>query len=120
MNYEFKVELKRTNKKNTTIEQSQNMLDRVGKAKKALFLYHQVTRYMDHNNVSTLHEMAKLIQTSVARLSQILLLQQLASCIQEDILFSDDPKVKKLTERKIRRIAMLISWKDQKAIYEAN
>lgn len=114
MKYEFKVELKKTNKKNTNAEQSQQ----IGKLKKTLVLAHQITRYMDDNNISTLLEMSRLTKTSVARLCQILQLHRLSPRIQEEILFSDDPKLMKLSEKKIRKVSMLICWSEQMAAYD--
>ena len=115
MKYEFKVELKKTNKKNLPSEQTQ----KIGKFKKTLILAHQITKYMDDNNISTLLEMSKLTKTSVARLCQILQLQQLSPDIQEEILFSDDPKLRKLSEKKIRKISMLTLWKEQIELFKS-
>ncbi len=115
MKYEFKVELKKTNKKNLSSEQAQ----KIGKLKKTLVLAHQITKYMDDNNVSTLLEMSQLTKTSVARLCQILQLHRLSPRIQEEILFSDDSKIKKLTEKKLRKISMLTLWKEQVDLFKS-
>ncbi|MEI6093802.1 MAG: hypothetical protein WCQ47_09040 [bacterium] len=113
MKYEFKVELKKTNKKNISTEQSQ----KIGKLKKTLILAHQIKKYMDDNNISTLLEMSKLTKTSVARLCQILQLQRLSPNIQEEILFSNDYKLRKLSEKKMRKTASLIYWDQQITYY---
>jgi len=68
MKYEFKVELRRTNSRQQKLGQKEINISR---EKKQLILAHQIVRYMDENNVSTLHEMSQVVNVSVARLSQI-------------------------------------------------
>jgi len=89
MKYEFKVELRKTNSRKRKPEQNSKAKPKISREKKQLILAHQISQYMDKNNVSTLHAVSKFTNTSVARLSQIMNLIFLPPKAQETILFKE-------------------------------
>jgi len=71
--------------------------------------------------VANFADLARLGHVSRARLSQLMLLLQLAPDIQEDLLFlphvisGKDP----ITERDVRPIAMILDWGKQRAAWSS-
>ena len=72
---------------------------------------------MEDNNIKSLHEISKRLDVSRARITQIMQLLLLAPDIQQEAILSDNSKIQKLTERKVRRIAMVAIWDKQKSLW---
>ena len=63
-------------------------------------------------------ELARLGHVSTPRVSQIILLSQLAPAIQEYLLFLPADEAAFLTERELRQIAREPRWDRQRALFE--
>src|SRR5947207_2467867 len=63
-------------------------------------------------------ELARLGHVSAARVSQIVLLSQLAPAIQEYILFLSAGEAAFLSERELRKIARVPHWDRQRELFE--
>ena len=88
------------------------------KLKIALALAHQISKYINDNNL-TFAKAGKLLNMSTARISQINNLIFLAPQIQKQILLGSNSSIKKLTERKVRAIVDEIMWNKQIAIWKS-
>ena len=86
MKYEFKVELRKTNSRTKKSEQNNKIKPKISREKKQLVLAHQIARYMEENNITTLKEMSRYTNTSVARLSQIMNSLFIPAKVQEDFV----------------------------------
>lgn len=85
MKYEFEVELKKTNSRKRKLEQNETR-PKISRDKKQLILAHQIVKYMEENNISTLGQMSRMANVSLARLSQILGILLLTPQVQESLL----------------------------------
>lgn len=108
MNFEFKVNIKKTYVKQTKNAQHYSG----GKLKIALILAHQISKYIEDNQL-TFAKAGKLFNMSTARISQINKLTFLAPQIQKQILLDSNFNIKRLTERKILAITKELLWSEQ-------
>jgi hypothetical protein len=82
-----------------------------------LVLAYQIQELFDKGKARNLGQVAQWLHTTHARISQIMNLLFLAPDIQEEILFSYEEKVFQLTEHKIRKIPMEVSWTKQREMW---
>ncbi|MEI6093380.1 MAG: hypothetical protein WCQ47_06830 [bacterium] len=116
MKYEFKVELKNVwHREKKVVPPKPNAT--TWNLRKSLLLAHQINKYMEDNDIGSLHEISKLLDVSRARITQIMQLLLLAPDIQQEAIFSDNSKIQKLTERRVRRIAMVAIWENQEKLW---
>lgn len=111
MRFEFEVNLKKVRhipiskereiKKEPTLRQN-------------LVLAYQLQELFDERKAKNLKQVGEWLHMSHARISQIMNLLFLAPDIQEEILLSDKEVVIRVTEHRIRKIAMEIDWQKQK------
>lgn len=107
MNFEFKINIHKTNQRKIKIRAQP-----INKLKQSLVLAHQVLDYIEINNL-TFSETAKLINVSKARISQLLNLLFLSPIIQRQIIFSNNSELKLLPERKMRKVSKILLWQEQ-------
>ena len=74
---------------------------------------------VDRGEVRDYADLARLGYVSRARITQIMNLINLAPCIQEALLFPDASPKKPVCERRIRRVARLVLWRDQISAFSA-
>ena len=114
MRFEFEVEL-------TPVKQ----LKKKEKPKKepllrrSLSLAYQIQALLDQGKTKSLLQLAGWLHMSIARISQILNLLNLAPEIQQEILLPQDEATEKITEYHIRWIAMETDWQKQTTTWES-
>ena len=82
-----------------------------------LALAHKLEGLVQSGQVADFVELARLGHISPARLSQILILAQLAPAIQECILFLPAWEDGSIAERDLREIAREVRWDRQQALF---
>jgi hypothetical protein len=82
-----------------------------------LALAHKLEGLVQSGHVAGFAELARLGHISPARLSQILILAQLAPAIQERILFLPGCEDGSIAERELREIAREVRWDRQQALF---
>ncbi len=88
-------------------------IKRVPRLRRMLVLAYQIAEYMEVNKVSSMSEFCRSIHITPARGSQIINLLYLSPRIQEDILLSDDLKLRKIHEWIIRPLFKEVYWPHQ-------
>ena len=78
-----------------------------------LVLAHQIQGFLDQGRVENFQKLAKWLNMSFSRLSQISSLLLLSPAIKQDILLSDDERVHYLSEYKFQDIIVELDWKKQ-------
>jgi hypothetical protein len=81
-------------------------------------LAHKLEELVRSGAVQSYGELARLGYISPARLSQIMILAQLAPAIQDYVLFLSDHEDGLVTELDLRKIAREPLWSDQRALFD--
>jgi hypothetical protein len=81
-------------------------------------LAHKLEELVRSGAVQSYGELARLGYISPARLSQIMILAQLAPAIQNYVLFLSDHEDGVITELDLRKIAREPLWSDQRALFD--
>jgi len=81
-------------------------------------LAHKLDRLVRSGAVQDYAALARLGHVSAARISQIMILSQLAPAIQEYLLFLSADEAGFLSERELRTIAREPRWDRQRALFE--
>jgi hypothetical protein len=81
-------------------------------------LAHKLEELVRSGVVQSYRELARLGYISPARLSQIMILAQLAPAIQDYVLFLSDHEDGIITELDLRKIAREPLWSDQCALFD--
>jgi hypothetical protein len=81
-------------------------------------LAHKLEELVRSGAVQSYGELARLGHISAARLSQIMILAQLAPAIQEYVLFLSDHEDGIITELDLRKIAREPQWNHQRALFD--
>jgi hypothetical protein len=81
-------------------------------------LAHKLEQLVRSGAVRSYGELARLGHISPARLSQIMILAQLAPAIQEYVLFLSDHEDGIITELDLRKIAREPLWRRQRALFD--
>lgn len=116
MRFEFDINLKKVRhilmRKEIEIKKEPSL-------RQNLILAYQLQQLFDNGKAQGLKEVGGWLNMTHARISQIMNLLSLAPFIQEEMLLSDNERVCRLTEHKIRKIAMQLDWKKQKELWES-
>ena len=83
-----------------------------------LALAHRLDGLIRSGEVKDYAHMARLGHLSAARVSQIMILQNLAPSIQEYVLFLSSAEARFITELNLRRIAREAHWDRQRQLFE--
>ena len=116
--FEFSVELqpvRRRQAKNPTAD-APKQLPRLCHA---LLAGHQINQKLQDNPNENYASIARATGLSGARITQIVGLTLLAPDIQEAILVSDDPAIRKLSERALRPMAAEPIWERQRELWKS-
>src|ERR1019366_4978747 len=81
-------------------------------------LAHKLEELVRSGAVQSYGELARLGHISPARLSQIMILAQLAPAIQNYVLFLSDNEDGLITELDLRKIAREPLWSDQRGLFD--
>jgi len=114
MRFEFKTDLKKSrrvfNSRKILIQKEPLLLQN-------LVLAYQIQELFEKEKAENLGQVGQWLHMTHARISQIMNLLFLAPDIQEEILFSNEGKVRQLTEHKIRKIPMEVNWAKQREMW---
>lgn len=83
------------------------------KLRQQLILAYHIEQILSEGKAKNLQEIAGWLNMTYARLKQIFLLIFLCPKIKEEILLSNSPKTRKLTERSLRQIIKEVDWQMQ-------
>ena len=101
-----------------TVEPAGEPGGRAPRIARLLALAHKLNGLVRSGAVKDYAELARLGHVSTPRVSQIILLSQLAPAIQEYLLFLPADEAAFLTERELRQIAREPRWDRQRALFE--
>jgi hypothetical protein len=93
-------------------------LGRAPRIARLVALTHKLDGLVRSRAVKDYAELARLGHVSAARVSQIMMLSQLAPTIQEYLLFLSPDETGFVSERELRTIAREPRWDRQRAIFE--
>lgn len=120
MRIEYKIARRRgPGSKTFALEPPSTQPSRPPRIARLVALAHKLESLVQNGDVKDYRELARLGHISDARLSQILLLAQLAPAIQERILFLPAWEEGVISERELREIAREIRWDRQLARFQA-
>ena len=117
MRFEFTIALKPVNNPAKGKKQEERV-EKMSHLRRNLVLAHQLNQILRSGQVASVKQLAEWVKTSAPRISQLLSLTLLAPAIQEKILFSQDPEIHALTERRVREIAMVLDWQEQRRMLQ--
>jgi len=83
-----------------------------------LALAHRLDSLIRFGEVKDCAHLARLGHLSAARVSQIMILQNLAPSIQEYVLFLSAAEARFITEPNLRKIAREVRWDRQRKLFE--
>jgi hypothetical protein len=114
MRIEYRL-LKKTPADSATSALLPNGSPRPSRIARLIALAHKLERMVQTGEVRDYRELARVGQISDSRLSQILILAQLAPAIQEHFLFASPLDDMSISERELREIARAVRWDRQAA-----
>jgi hypothetical protein len=85
--------------------------------RRSLILAHHLKEMFAQGKAESFSQAGEWLGVSMARLNQVLNLLLLSPNIQEEILFSNNEKIKLVTEHDVREITMTPDWCEQKNIW---
>lgn len=91
---------------------------RASRIARLLALAHRLDGLVRTGVVKDYAELARLGNVSAARVSQIVMLSQLAPAIQEYLLFLSADEAAFISERELREIARELRWDRQRTLFE--
>ena len=110
MRFEFKTDLK---KPRNALNPRKIRIKKEPFLRQDLVLAYQIQELFEKEKAKNLRQVGQWLHMTHARISQIMNLLFLAPDIQEEILFSDREKISRITEHRIRKIPMEVSWARQ-------
>lgn len=108
LKFEFKVDLKPVRHKSYRYRMAR--LSEEPRLRQYLILAYQIRDALERDNAITSRRIAEWLNMTPARVSQILNFLSLCPTIQEDILLSQNEKIRGLSEYKICKIVKEIDW----------
>jgi hypothetical protein len=114
MRFEFKTDLKKTSH---MLNSGKIPIKKEPLLRQNLVLAYQIQELFEKEKANNLGQVGRWLHMTHARISQIMNLLFLAPDIQEEILISNEEKVFQLTEHRIRKIPMEVSWTKQREMW---
>jgi len=111
MKFEFEVNLKHINHRSQRYFMAK--VTKEPRIRQDLILAYQLKELVEQDKGIDLKQIAGWLGITYGRLLQIMALLLLAPKIQEEIIFSEEIKIYRLSERKIRHITKEILWDKQ-------
>ncbi len=116
LRFEFKVALKEL--KHQRPKRKEAEIRKEPRLRHTLILAYHIQDIISGNKAKDFTQIAKWLNMTKARLSQIMNFVNLAPCIQEEILLSKNNKIQELTEYKIHAITIESDWEKQKKLWK--
>jgi len=117
MQIEFELPARGDRRSFHTVKTPEAPVSRAPRLARILALAHKVDADVRSGEIRSYREAALLGRISCARLSQILLLVNLAPDIQEYILFASPGQARALSEDDLRQVARERDWRRQRAMF---
>jgi len=111
MKFEFEVNLKHVNHRSQRCYMTR--ITKEPKMRQELILAYQLRELMEQNEIITIKQIADWLGMTYRRVVQIMDILYLAPKIQEEILFSEEIAIYRLSERKIHEVFKEILWDKQ-------
>jgi hypothetical protein len=111
MTFEFEVNLKHVNHRSQRCYMTR--ITKEPKMRQELILAYQLRELMEQNKIITIKQTADWLGMTYRRIVQIMDILYLAPKIQEEILFSEEIAIYRLSERKIHEVFKEILWEKQ-------
>ena len=111
MTFEFEVNLKHVNHRSQRCYMTR--ITKEPKMRQELILAYQLRELMEQNKIITIKQIADWLGMTYRRIVQIMDILYLAPKIQEEILFSEEIAIYRLSERKIHEVFKEILWEKQ-------
>ena len=111
MTFEFEVNLKHVNHRSQRYYMT--MITKEPKMRQDLILAHQLQELMEKDKMVTVRQISKWVGLTYRRILQIMDILYLASKIQEEILFSEEIAIYRISERKIQEVVKEVLWEKQ-------
>lgn len=116
MTFEFKVNLKHINHKSQHCFMAK--VTKEPRIRQDLILAYQLKELMEQDKAITIKRIAGWLGITYRRILQIMDLLLLAPKIQEEILFSEEILIYRISEKKMRVVTKEILWKKQIEIWQ--
>lgn len=111
MRFEFTVNLKHVNHISQRCYMTK--ITKEPRIRQDFILAHQLQELMEKDNMVTVKQISKWIGLTYRRILQIMDILYLASKIQEEILFSEEIAIYRISERKIQEVVKEALWEKQ-------
>ena len=117
MRSEFNIGIKQTRKRSNVVISKH--IRKEPPLRQYLVLAYQIKQYLEENPNKTASAIASWLGYSPSRVSQLLNLLLLSPAIQEEILLSEDKKIFKIPEYKVRILTKEKDWEKQYNLWRA-
>ncbi len=111
MTFEFEVNLKHVNHRSQRCYMTR--ITKEPKMRQELILAYQLPELMEKDKMVTVRQISKWVGLTYRRILQIMDILYLASKIQEEILFSEEIAIYRISERKIQEVVKEALWEKQ-------
>ena len=111
MRFEFKVNLKHVNHRSQRCYMTR--ITKEPKMRQELILAYQLQELMEKDKMITVRQISKWVGLTYRRILQIMDILYLASKTQEEILFSEEIAIYRISERKIQEVVNEALWEKQ-------
>ena len=115
LKFEFKVDLKPVSRKSYRYYMAKIVNE--PRLRQYMVLAYQIQETLDRDSTTTAKQIAAWLNMTPPRISQMLNLLFLSPSIQNEILISNDEKIRALTEHKILAITKEIDWEKQQTLW---
>lgn len=117
LQFEFHVPITRL--KHICVKKSHEEMQGEPRLRQSLILAYQIDQIIADGQAKDFTQAAQWLNMTKARLSQIMGLINLAPAIQEEILLTDSPKIRKASVQQILPIAAESDWNRQITLWKA-
>ncbi len=117
MRFEFKVNLKHVNHRSQRCFMAK--ITKEPRIRQDLILAYQLRELMEKDKAITVKQIAKWLGITYRRILQIINILYLAPKIQQEILFSEEIAIYRISERKVQEVTKEILWEKQFKAWQA-
>ena len=117
LQFDFNVPI--TQLKNIRVKHNRRSIRNEPRLRQSLILAYQIEQIISDGKAKDFTQVAKWLNLTKSRLSQIMGLLNLASAIQEEILLDNSDKIRKITVHDVRPIIAESDWDRQMALWKA-
>lgn len=116
MKFEFKVNLKHVNHRSQRCFMVK--VTKEPRIRQDLILAYQLREIMERDKIITVKQIAEWLGITYRRVLQIMDILYLAPKIQEEILFSEEIAIYRISERKIYEVTKEVLWERQLKVWQ--